>query len=93
MSRRTKKTGLKDGGGLVIRHDMRVEENFERCAGRLFKMAQDAAKQFPGRRRILIIDIQGHRNDAGGFDRDAFEIINHFLFTYLMPFLTEAVTP
>jgi hypothetical protein len=78
---------------MLIYHDMRVHEDFERCAQRLFQMTQSSAKQFPGKRRILILDIQGHRNKAGGFDSDSYDILREFILGYLMPFLSEAQTP
>jgi hypothetical protein len=72
---------------------MRVEENFERCVQRLFKLLQFAQEKEPGASRILYLDVQGHRNMAGGFDRDAFELMSDFLCSVLMQYLTEAWTP
>ncbi|MFG1826448.1 HNH endonuclease [Microbispora bryophytorum] len=84
-SRRPKKVALY--------HDMAVYENFERCAHRIFKVLQLAERTNPGTLRYLHLEIQGHRNDAGGFDHDSFEIMQHFLLEFLFPYLTEIATP
>ncbi|MET8260739.1 HNH endonuclease [Micromonospora sp. NPDC005205] len=95
MSRRKKKRASQKPGenGVAIYHDMRVEENFERCAQRLVEMVASAARTHPRKERYLYLDVQGHRNDVGGWDRDAYEIMGNFLLTYLMPYLTKAFTP
>jgi hypothetical protein len=43
--------------------------------------------------RHLYLDVEGHRNKAGGFDHDAYELITHFVHGYLMQWLTETHTP
>ncbi|MEU4369360.1 HNH endonuclease signature motif containing protein [Micromonospora chersina] len=72
---------------------MRVEDNFERCAQRLVETVAFAARTQPRKKRYLYLDVQGHKNDAGGYDRDAYEIIKEFLVGFLMPYLTEVHTP
>ncbi|MBJ7903992.1 HNH endonuclease [Streptomyces sp. DSM 110735] len=79
--------------GIALYHDMRVEEDFTKCATRLFSILKQAAAANPGAPRYLYLDIQGHRNTAGGFDADAFEIIQEFLLGFLGPYLTEISTP
>ncbi|MEU7577077.1 hypothetical protein AB0B50_05660 [Streptomyces sp. NPDC041068] len=61
--------------GIALYHDMRVEEDFTKCATRLFSILKQAAAASPGAPRYLFLDIQGHRNAAGGYDADALEII------------------
>lgn len=78
---------------VALYHDMRVEENFERCAQRLFKIVRFAIQEYPGQCRVLYLDIQGHRNHLGAFDHDAWEILGYFLLKYLGPYLTEIHTP
>lgn len=77
---------------VVIYHDMAVYENFERCARRIWEMIKGAQDAAPGKPRQLFLDVQGHRNAAGGYDRDALEIINEFTLGFLLPYLTEATT-
>ncbi|MEU7016458.1 HNH endonuclease [Streptomyces sp. NPDC046385] len=79
--------------GIALYHDMRVEEDFTKCATRLFSVLQQAAATCPGAPRYLYLDVQGHRNAAGGYDTDAIEIINEFLLGFLSPYLTEISTP
>jgi hypothetical protein len=74
-------------------HNMYVEENFERCAYRLFEIVKCTVQRYPGKKRILHFDVEGHRNDLGGFDHDAWEILNHFILEFLGPYLTEIATP
>ncbi|MBB5476777.1 hypothetical protein HNR20_001282 [Micromonospora parathelypteridis] len=93
-SRRKKKNSPSRGQkGIAIYYDMRVEDNFERCAQRLVETVAFAARTEPRRKRYLYLDVQGHKNDAGGYDRDAYEIMKEFLVGFLMPYLAEAHTP
>ncbi|MGO1057133.1 HNH endonuclease [Crossiella sp. CA198] len=95
MGKKTKKNRGKQAGtgkSVLLYHDMAVYEDFERCARRLFEIVRHAATNFPGKPRILVLDVQGHRNAAGGFDADALEIMTEFM-GVLMPFLTELQTP
>jgi len=81
------------GEGILLYHDMAVYENFERCTQRMFQVIKRAQEQFPGKPRHLLLRVQGHLNDEGGFDRDAWEVIKHFVGGFLMPYLTSASTP
>ncbi|MGW9439952.1 HNH endonuclease [Streptomyces sp. NPDC055607] len=76
-----------------IYHDMKVYENFERCAQRIFQCVRMAQEQSPGAPRRLYLDIQGHRNSAGGYDHDAYELMKDFGMGYLLQYLTELSTP
>ncbi|MBP2052514.1 5-methylcytosine-specific restriction endonuclease McrA [Streptomyces griseochromogenes] len=78
---------------MAIYHDMKVYENFERSARRIFECVQDAQRRSPGARRYLYLDVQGHRNEAGGYDHDAFELMQEFTLGFLGDYLTEIHTP
>lgn len=93
MKSRKKRASPKKGAAVVLYHDMLVSENFERCAERLFSILQSTQKQHPGKRRVLFLNIQGHRNSAGGYDQDAFEILQEFTLGFLLQYLSEAHTP
>jgi hypothetical protein len=82
-----------DRPSVLIMHVMTIEENFERCAYRLHEMLKDAQQNSPDARRILCISVDGHRDEAGDYDRDAWEIINHFIPEILAPYLSEYWTP
>ncbi|MGI5203261.1 HNH endonuclease [Spirillospora sp. CA-108201] len=79
--------------GMVLVHRMWVEENFERCAQGIFQNIRGAQEKFPGKERHLYLDIAGHRNDAGGYDWDAYELMKHFIPDFAMQYLTSANTP
>ncbi|MFI1092894.1 HNH endonuclease [Streptomyces sp. NPDC020917] len=89
--RQTRKKKAKNG--IAIYHDMKVYENFERSALRIFECIKNAEKVSPGAPRYLYIDIQGHRNEAGGYDHDAFELIQDYSLGFLLDYLTEIHTP
>ncbi|WP_329401755.1 hypothetical protein [Streptomyces melanogenes] len=91
--RRQQTRKKKQRKGVAIYHDMKVYENFERCAIRIFECIKKAEKVSPGSPRFLYIDIQGHRNEAGGFDHDAYELIKDFALGFLGDYLTEIHTP
>src|SRR5262245_37931784 len=78
---------------VAIYHDMRVEEDFETAAQRMFSLVRRAEQVTPGAPRYFYLDIQGHRNDVGGFDRDAFELMQDFLVGFLGEYLTEIRIP
>lgn len=79
--------------GIALYHDMRVEEDFTKCATRLFSILRTAVATSPGAPRYLYLDVQGHRNAAGEYDDDASEIMQEFLMGFLRPYLTEISTP
>jgi hypothetical protein len=59
----------------------------------LFKLIQRADRLQPGRKRVLVLDIEGHRNDQGGFDADMLELQKDFLLGVLGPFVSEIRAP
>ncbi|MGK5637174.1 HNH endonuclease [Streptomyces sp. URMC 126] len=54
---------------------------------------QEGRRENPGAPRHFYLDIQGHRDAAGGYDDDALEIIRDFVPGFLGPYLTETSTP
>ncbi|MGI5504567.1 hypothetical protein [Lentzea sp. CA-135723] len=74
-SKKRKKPSTGDRA-VSLYHLTTIEEDFSRSAQRLLEIAQFAQRESPGARRLLHIDIDGHRNSAGGFDRDAYELIS-----------------
>lgn len=78
---------------VALHHDMRVEEDFEAAAQRIFRIVRQAELEMPGAPRHFYLDVQGHRNDAGGFDRDALELMRDFVLGWLGKYLTEIHIP
>jgi hypothetical protein len=79
--------------GAAIYHVMRAHETFEETAQALWTGVADAIRHTPGYTRYLVLEIEGHRNQEGGFDRDALEIQTPFVTGTLSPYLTEISMP
>jgi hypothetical protein len=78
---------------LALYHCIYAEENFRDAAHALFDLVAYTKRTFPGARRQLFLDIEGHRTPTDAFDGDMFEIQRDFLLGFLMPFLTEVHMP
>jgi hypothetical protein len=74
-------------------HVVYPHEGFNEAATALFEVVRGAEQRSPGQRRVLYLDIDGHRNDEGGYDLDMYELQTHFVVDFLMPFLTESHLP
>lgn len=79
--------------GIAIYHLVFSHENFEMAANHLFELVKNAQEQFPNQSRILFLDIEGHRNEKGGFDHDMYKLQTEFLIGFLSPFLKQVCTP
>ncbi|MCL2085627.1 HNH endonuclease [Candidatus Saccharibacteria bacterium] len=77
----------------AIYHVVYSHEDFNTSARILFELVKEAQLQSPGRKRVLYLDIDGHRNKKGGFDADMFELQNEFMFGFLMKYLSEVYIP
>ncbi len=77
----------------VMYHCVYGHEDFNTSANILFKLVRNMEKQMPGRPRALYLDIEGHRNEAGGFDDDMFELQCGFILDFLLPYLTVVCMP
>lgn len=76
----------------AIYHQVWKHEGFEKTAKILFGLVRKAVQLSPTRARHLFLDIEGHRNRQGGWDRDMMDL-HHFIAEILAPFLTEFSTP
>lgn len=78
------------GKGIALYHVMRSTESFEETAGMLWVMVRNAARRFPGKPRVLFLDIEGHHRKGAKnkYDQDATELIS-FVRAALGPYLTE----
>lgn len=79
--------------GVAIYHLVLEDDDFEASVDHLHRQILYAQQTFPGRKRSLYLDIDGHRNSDGGFDHDMFELQRHFLLGFLSPFLSELYMP
>ena len=78
---------------IAIVHRAHAHEDFNRTAQILLVLLNKAQSQHPGKKRCLYLEIDGHRNSAGGFDNDMFELQSKFMGEFLIQFLTRAESP
>ncbi len=52
-----------------------------------------AEQQWPGKNRMLCLDIEGHRDPDGCFDTDMYELQDSFLLGFLGQYLSEIYAP
>jgi hypothetical protein len=81
------------GSQVAIYHRVYAREGFDEAAQALFRLVREAQRTSPGAQRVLYLDIDGHRNEAGGFDADMFELQQNFVLSFLFQFLTEVNMP
>lgn len=78
---------------IAIYHRVMKRENFEVAAKDLFRLLVNAQKQSPDQPRVLYVYIDGHRNKAGGFDNDMFELQAQFGMGFLAQYFEEVHFP
>lgn len=78
---------------VALYHKIMRRENFETAAKDLFQLLISAQKTNPNQPRVLYVDIDGHRDENGNFDRDMTEIQNEFGCDFLLPYFTEVHFP
>ena len=78
---------------IALVHRVLAHEDFDETARILLKLLNDAQSKFPGAKRYLYLDIDGHRNSKGGFDQDMLELQTKFMGEFLIQFLIGADTP
>ncbi len=93
MERKQKERIQSGGDAVALYHIVYKHEGFEESAQAIFKLIQQAQRLSPGKKRILYLDIEGHRNSDGGFDNDMFELQDGFLLGFLSPYLSEIHCP
>jgi len=81
------------GDAVLLYHVVYKHEGFVEVAQTLFELVKRAQQSAPGKRRLLYLDIEGHRNEEGGFDSDMLEIQKDFLFSFLGKYVSEIRCP
>ena len=77
----------------AIYHIVRENEGFEKTAHMLYELIKWFQDNYPGKERVLILDIEGHINDEGGFDDEMLELQRYFVMRFLSQFLSEVRMP
>lgn len=78
---------------VAIYHAVHADEGFEASAQILVTMVRKAQELANNKRRVLYLDIIGHRNSEGGFDHAMFELQQDFVLGFLLPYLSEVHLP
>ena len=78
---------------IVLYHRVMRRENFEKAATDIFNLLKSAQTKSPNAPRLLFVDIDGHKNDQGGYDNDMFELQKDFGLGFLAKYFTEVHFP
>jgi hypothetical protein len=78
---------------LLLAHVVHSDEGFEASAHMIIDMINAAGKKSPGKPRILVLDIEGHRNEKGGFDDEMVTLQHGIIQQMLTPWLDEVQMP
>ncbi len=79
--------------GVALYHVVAVNEGFDKAALHLLQLIRRAQQEYPGQKRTLHLDIEGHRNATGGFDQDMLELQSKFMTEFLIRFLSRVLLP
>jgi hypothetical protein len=94
MVKKDKKSIKEDDEKMIaIYHVVYENETFEDAANVIFSLVKDAQKKAPNLKRALYLDIDGHKNNNGGFDHDMYELQKGFILGFLFKFLYEVHIP
>jgi len=72
----------------AIYHVVYPDEDFNDAAKALMELTKNAQDNAPNKRRILYLDIEGHRLENGAFDRDMWELQYNFITKHLSHYYT-----
>ena len=76
-----------------ILYRVEPDTTFEQAAADTFNLVLQAQKDYPGRARVLYLEINGHTGTQFGFDGDFFEFQQEYLQGFLGPFLSGLDLP
>lgn len=79
--------------GIALYHIVYQHEDFDISAKIIFDLLKNSQKNYPGSRRYLYLDIEGHKNEMGGYDSDMLELQKDFILGFLMKYFTEIRLP
>lgn len=78
---------------IILRCNISLNENFEQAAKKIYRLIYEIGEREPNLKRALVVEIQGHRNEEGGYDHDMFELQYEFLLKCMLPFLHSLHIP
>lgn len=69
------------------------ETTFEEATQEILELLTKASHESPFQDRILYIDIEGHSDSSGKYDRDMQELQQNFITNFLLQYFVEINTP
>ena len=78
---------------MLLVHTVFKHEDWETSARMIIDIINAAARKFPGKPRILVLDIEGHRTSNGAFDYDTWTLQHTIIQKLLSPWLDEVDMP
>lgn len=78
---------------VALYHVVFEDEGFNNAAQAIFSIIKLAQQSNPSMKRVLYLDIDGHKNSMGGYDHDINELQRYFILEFLMPYLSEVHLP
>ena len=76
-----------------ICHTIMENDSIKSAAKDLLKLLSNTQKQKPNKPRILYININGHRNKAGGYDQEMYKLQMEYGRKFLIQFFEEIHFP
>lgn len=84
---------IKEEEDVVLNCCISEKETFEQAATKIYNLIYTMGKRYPKQKRTLIVEIRGHRNEEGGYDKDMFELQYEFLLKCMLPFVHNLHIP
>lgn len=78
---------------LALYHMVKQHENFTRAIFDIFRLLKSSQFKHPNCARTLYVDIEGHKNQLGDYNKDAVEFQNNFTTGCLLKFFTKIHLP
>lgn len=72
---------------------VKKSDTFESVTSRIFDLIANAQAKCPDQDRYLFIEIEGHRNKNGGFDKGMMKLQTHFLLGLVGEYVKGIKTP
>jgi len=84
---------MTDDKAMLLAHTVFKSEGWQDSADKIIAMINSAGKKYPGKPRILVLDIEGHRTQSGAFDHDMFVLQHDIVNQLLSPWLAQVDMP
>lgn len=72
---------------------VKKSDTLDSVAPRIMELIVNAQEKCPNQDRYLFLEIEGHRNANGGFDKDMMELQTHFLLGVIAEYVKGIKTP